>query len=227
MAVATAMPVVARELDAVRSYSLAFSLFLTASLLGMVVAGGLADSRGPTWPLDGRDDAVRRRARRLRHGDDVPGPAGRPCGLGARRGRARRGAVRRGGRGLPRGRAAAGLRLDQRRLGGAGRGRTADRGLPGHRGVLAAGVPGRAPGRRPRARAAAAAGAAVPAAPARRATSARSLSARDAGRCSGSRSRWAPPSCSGRCSTGARRDRCRWSSPGWPGSPWWRSGCPG
>jgi len=51
MAVATAMPVVAQQLDAVRSYSLAFSLFLTASLLGMVVAGGLADSRGPTWPL--------------------------------------------------------------------------------------------------------------------------------------------------------------------------------
>ena len=51
MAVATAMPVVASELDAVRSYSLAFSLFLTTSLLGMVVAGGLADSRGPTWPL--------------------------------------------------------------------------------------------------------------------------------------------------------------------------------
>jgi len=51
MAVATAMPVVAEQLDAVRSYSLAFSLFVTASLLGMVVAGGLADSRGPTWPL--------------------------------------------------------------------------------------------------------------------------------------------------------------------------------
>jgi MFS family permease len=51
MAVATAMPVVAQQLDAVRSYSLAFSLFMTASLLGMVVAGGLADSRGPTWPL--------------------------------------------------------------------------------------------------------------------------------------------------------------------------------
>ncbi len=51
MAVATAMPVVAEQLDAVRSYSLAFSLFFTASLLGMVVAGGLADNRGPTLPL--------------------------------------------------------------------------------------------------------------------------------------------------------------------------------
>lgn len=53
LAVATAMPLVAEQLGAVRSYSLAFSLFMTASLLGMVVAGGLADSRGPTWPLVG------------------------------------------------------------------------------------------------------------------------------------------------------------------------------
>jgi MFS family permease len=53
LAVATAMPLVAEQLGAVRSYSLAFSLFMTASLLGMVVAGGLADSRGPTGPLVG------------------------------------------------------------------------------------------------------------------------------------------------------------------------------
>ena len=36
IAVATAMPVAARELDGLRSYGLAFSIFLTTSLLGMV-----------------------------------------------------------------------------------------------------------------------------------------------------------------------------------------------
>ncbi len=51
MAVATAMPVVAADLDAVRSYSLAFSLFFTASLLGMVLAGSWSDVNGPTVPL--------------------------------------------------------------------------------------------------------------------------------------------------------------------------------
>lgn len=51
MAVAAAMPVVAADLDAVRSYSLAFSLFFTASLLGMVVAGAVCDVRGAAGPL--------------------------------------------------------------------------------------------------------------------------------------------------------------------------------
>ncbi len=51
LAVATAMPVVAADLDALRSYSLAFSLFFTSSLLGMVVAGAVSDLRGATWPL--------------------------------------------------------------------------------------------------------------------------------------------------------------------------------
>jgi len=47
MAISTAMPAVARELDAVRSYGLAFSFMLTAELLGIVLAGVWADRRGP------------------------------------------------------------------------------------------------------------------------------------------------------------------------------------
>lgn len=51
LGVATAMPVVAEDLGAVRTYALAFSVFLTASLLGTVVAGGYADARGPRAPV--------------------------------------------------------------------------------------------------------------------------------------------------------------------------------
>ncbi|NIZ90825.1 MFS transporter [Kineococcus rubinsiae] len=51
MAVATAMPVAASDLGGVRSYGLAFSSFLTASLLGTVVAGPWGDARGPRAPL--------------------------------------------------------------------------------------------------------------------------------------------------------------------------------
>ncbi|WP_432571617.1 MFS transporter [Kineococcus sp. SYSU DK005] len=51
IAVATAMPVAAADLGAVRSYGLAFSSFLTASLLGTVLAGGWADARGPRGPM--------------------------------------------------------------------------------------------------------------------------------------------------------------------------------
>jgi len=47
MAISTAMPQVAKELDAVRSYGLAFSFMLTAELLGIVLAGVWADRRGP------------------------------------------------------------------------------------------------------------------------------------------------------------------------------------
>jgi MFS family permease len=49
--VATAMPVAARELGGVRSYGLAFSIFLTTSLLGMVTAGEASDRRGPVVPF--------------------------------------------------------------------------------------------------------------------------------------------------------------------------------
>lgn len=51
IAVATAMPVAARDLDGLRAYGLAFSVFLTTSLLGMVVAGEVADRRGPVRPF--------------------------------------------------------------------------------------------------------------------------------------------------------------------------------
>jgi MFS family permease len=47
MAVSTAMPEAAKELDAVRSYGLAFSVMLTTQLLGIVVAGVWCDRSGP------------------------------------------------------------------------------------------------------------------------------------------------------------------------------------
>lgn len=51
IAVVTAMPVAARELGGLREYGLAFSVFLTGSLLGMAVAGEVADRRGPVRPF--------------------------------------------------------------------------------------------------------------------------------------------------------------------------------
>lgn len=51
IAVATAMPVAARELGGLREYGLAFSVFLTTSLVGMVVAGEVSDRRGPVLPF--------------------------------------------------------------------------------------------------------------------------------------------------------------------------------
>lgn len=51
MAVATAMPRAAADLGAVRSYGLAFSSFLTASMLGTVLAGSWCDVRGPRAPM--------------------------------------------------------------------------------------------------------------------------------------------------------------------------------
>jgi MFS family permease len=47
IAVSTAMPVAARDLGGLSLYGLAFSLFLTTSLLGMVAGGELSDRRGP------------------------------------------------------------------------------------------------------------------------------------------------------------------------------------
>lgn len=47
LAVSTIMPTVATELGAVRIYGLAFSLMLSAQLLGTVVAGAWCDRRGP------------------------------------------------------------------------------------------------------------------------------------------------------------------------------------
>ncbi len=51
MAISTAMPVVAQDLDAVRSYGLAFSVMLTAELLGIVASGVWSDRSGPMHPL--------------------------------------------------------------------------------------------------------------------------------------------------------------------------------
>ncbi|MFF9088074.1 MFS transporter [Streptomyces sp. NPDC014991] len=50
-AVATAMPVAARELDGVALYAFAFSGYFTTSLFGMVLAGQWSDRRGPLGPL--------------------------------------------------------------------------------------------------------------------------------------------------------------------------------
>ena len=47
MAVSTAMPAVAAELEAMRGYGLAFSAMLTAQLLGIVLAGVWTDRQGP------------------------------------------------------------------------------------------------------------------------------------------------------------------------------------
>jgi MFS family permease len=51
LAVTTIMPTVSRELDGEALYSLAFSATLAASVIGMVVAGGWSDRRGPSGPL--------------------------------------------------------------------------------------------------------------------------------------------------------------------------------
>jgi len=51
MAISTAMPSVAEDLEAVRSYGLAFSVLLTAEMLGIVLAGVWSDRRGPLPPL--------------------------------------------------------------------------------------------------------------------------------------------------------------------------------
>lgn len=47
MAVSTAMPAVAADLESVRNYGLAFSAMLTAQLLGIVLAGVWTDRSGP------------------------------------------------------------------------------------------------------------------------------------------------------------------------------------
>lgn len=49
--VATAMPVVAQALDGLGAYAWAFSGYVVASLVGMVVAGEWSDARGPRQPL--------------------------------------------------------------------------------------------------------------------------------------------------------------------------------
>ncbi len=51
IAVATAMPAAARELDGVAVYAWAFSLFLIGMLLATVVAGRICDRFGPGWPF--------------------------------------------------------------------------------------------------------------------------------------------------------------------------------
>ncbi len=51
MAVTTAMPVAVRELNGLSLYAWGFSGFMVASLFATVVAGGIADRRGPVPPF--------------------------------------------------------------------------------------------------------------------------------------------------------------------------------
>jgi MFS family permease len=51
LAVATVMPVVARDLGGLRLYGWAFSAFLLSSVIGIVAAGRAADRRGPAAPF--------------------------------------------------------------------------------------------------------------------------------------------------------------------------------
>ena len=51
MAVSAALPTAARDLHGLGSYGLAFTGFLVAEIVGMVVAGQLSDRRGPARPL--------------------------------------------------------------------------------------------------------------------------------------------------------------------------------
>jgi len=53
MAVSTAMPIAVADLHGLAFYSLAFSAYLTLSLLGMVLAGQRADRHGPRLPFLG------------------------------------------------------------------------------------------------------------------------------------------------------------------------------
>ncbi|WP_243649099.1 MFS transporter [Luteibacter rhizovicinus] len=51
LAVTTAMPTVARELDGLKLYALAFGGTLATSVIGMTLAGRWADTHGPSLPL--------------------------------------------------------------------------------------------------------------------------------------------------------------------------------
>ncbi|GAB6898658.1 MFS transporter [Kineosporia succinea] len=51
VAVSTAMPVLTRELDAVREIGFGFSVFIAAQLLGVVVSGSWCDTSGTRWPV--------------------------------------------------------------------------------------------------------------------------------------------------------------------------------
>ena len=51
LAIATIMPLVTEELGGIALYGWVFSAFLLADLVGIVVAGELADRFGPALPL--------------------------------------------------------------------------------------------------------------------------------------------------------------------------------
>ncbi len=51
VAVSTAMPVLTRDLNAVREYGFAFSVFIAAQLLGVTLSGGWCDTVGTRWPV--------------------------------------------------------------------------------------------------------------------------------------------------------------------------------
>jgi MFS family permease len=51
MAVAAALPTAARDVHGLAGYGWAFTGFLVANIVGMVVAGQVSDARGPRSPL--------------------------------------------------------------------------------------------------------------------------------------------------------------------------------
>lgn len=51
LAVATALPTVARDLDGLAFFGWAFTAFLLANVVGMVLGGGLSDRSGPRGPI--------------------------------------------------------------------------------------------------------------------------------------------------------------------------------
>ena len=118
MAVSTAMPAVARELDAVRSYGFAFSVMLTAQLLGIVLAGVWTDRSGSAARTLRRPGPAGGRRGHLRVLDPPRRLPRRPGAHGARRRAARRHALRRRGTRVPRADAAQAVHVH---LGGLGR----------------------------------------------------------------------------------------------------------
>ena len=68
MAVATVMPTVARDLDGLDLYALAFAAPLASGVVGMVAAGMWSDRTGPVVPAAGVDGALLGRPARVRAG---------------------------------------------------------------------------------------------------------------------------------------------------------------
>ena len=104
VAVVTAMPAISEELDGDRLYGAAFSAYMLANLVALVVSGEQADRRGPAVPVPERRGDVRDRPGGGRPGAVDARPAGRTGPAGRGRGRAGQRGLRRASvaRGPPR-----------------------------------------------------------------------------------------------------------------------------